>query len=123
MSSVATKTGSGFLHSPRWGRPSLALDLMEQWRPVLVDVVVLGLIRKAQVRTTEFSLGSDGGCRMNDDARRTFLEAYEARMLTLGSDPQGGGRRAYRELLAVYARSFAESLIDPGQTYTGYRCR
>lgn len=115
----------GFLHSPRWGRPSLALDLVEEWRPVLVDSVVVRLARNGTVATEDFRVQGDRGCRMNQKARRAFLAAYERRMLTLASSPISHGRRAYRELLGVHARAFADSLLDPADTmgFVGYRWR
>lgn len=112
----------GFLHSPRWGRPSLALDVMEQWRPVLVDTAVLALVRAGHVTPGDFTYQGEA-CRMSEKAKRSLLAGYERRILTRGSDPHGGGRRAYRELLAVYARTLADSLVNPTIVYLGYRWR
>lgn len=101
----------GFLHSPRWGRPSLALDLMEQWRPVLVDVAVMTLVRSGRVEPDDFSTDSERGCRMNERSKRAFLVAYEKRLLTRASSPCVQGRHAYRELLAAHARNLADHLL------------
>lgn len=113
----------GYLHSPRWGRPSLGLDLMEEWRPVLVDNTVLGLVRGGRVSPGDFQIEPGRGCRMNDKARRALLAAYEKRLLTMASSPISDGKRAYRELLAVHARSLADHLLDPGVPYQGYSWR
>ncbi len=72
----------GFLHQARWGRPNLALDLMEEYRPLAVDAVVLRCVTTGIVRAEEFDTVPDHGCRMNTRARPAFLAAYEHRMLT-----------------------------------------
>lgn len=113
----------GYLHSARWGRPSLALDIMEEWRPVLVDCAVLGLVRAGSISPADFVSAGERGCRMQDKARRAFLAAYERRMLTLASSTVARGRRPYRELLAIHARSLADHLVDTQTPYEGYRWR
>ncbi|NPV49126.1 MAG: type I-C CRISPR-associated endonuclease Cas1 [Armatimonadetes bacterium] len=69
----------GFLHRDRPGRPSLALDLMEELRPVLADRLVLSLINRQQVRPKGFSVLESGAVRMDDDTRRTLITAYQER--------------------------------------------
>lgn len=109
----------GFLHSPRWGRPSLALDVMEQWRPVLVDTAVLTLVRSGRIKPDDFAHDPERGCRMNDKSKRAFLVAYEKRLLTRASSPCVEGRHAYRELLTIHARNLADHLMhgDPMRWY------
>ncbi|MCC6728988.1 MAG: type I-C CRISPR-associated endonuclease Cas1 [Chthonomonadales bacterium] len=67
----------GFLHAIRPGRPSLALDLMEEFRAPLVDRVVLGLINRRQVRPEHFEERPGGSVMMTDDGRRLVLRAYQ----------------------------------------------
>lgn len=69
----------GWLHRDRPGRPSLALDLMEELRPVLADRLVLSLINRRQVRAGGFSTEETGAVVMTDDTRRTVLTAYQER--------------------------------------------
>jgi CRISPR-associated protein Cas1 len=69
----------GFLHADRPGRPSLALDLMEEFRPALADRLVLTLINRQQVKLSDFESREDGGVWMKPDARRTFLETWQKR--------------------------------------------
>lgn len=69
----------GFFHRLRPGRPSLALDLMEEFRPVLADRIVLSLINLRQVEGGGFSRTESGGVRMNDGTRKTVLIAYQKR--------------------------------------------
>jgi CRISPR-associated protein Cas1 len=60
----------GFLHQARWGRPSLALDLMEEFWPLVVDAVVLRCLTTGIVRFEEFETIPEHGCWMNQRARR-----------------------------------------------------
>lgn len=69
----------GFLHRDRPGRPSLALDLMEELRPVLADRLVLSLINRQQVRPKGFSTLESGAVRMDDETRRAVVTAYQER--------------------------------------------
>ncbi len=69
----------GFLHADRPGRSSLALDLMEELRPVLADRVALSLINRRQVGAADFVVEAAGGVRLTDDARKTVLTAWQDR--------------------------------------------
>ncbi len=69
----------GFLHRNRPGRPSLALDLMEEFRPVLVDRLVFSLINRKQVEPGGFRLTESGGVEMDDKTRKTLLAAWQTR--------------------------------------------
>lgn len=69
----------GFLHRDRPGRPGLALDLMEELRPILVDRLVLSLINRQQVESRGFTTEPGAGVRMNDGTRKTLLVAYQKR--------------------------------------------
>lgn len=69
----------GFLHRDRPGRPGLALDLMEELRPFLVDRLVLSLINRQQVNPEGFMIEPGAGVRMADTTRKTLLVAYQKR--------------------------------------------
>ncbi len=69
----------GFFHSLRPGRPSLALDLMEELRPVLADRLVLSLINLKQVDPSGFSREETGGVKMDEGTRRAVIGAYQKR--------------------------------------------
>ena len=69
----------GFLHRDRPGRPGLALDMMEEFRPFLADRLVLSLINRNQVRPEGFEVKESGGVFMDDHTRKTVLEAYQKR--------------------------------------------
>ena len=69
----------GFLHRDRSGRPGLALDLMEELRPVLADRVVLSLINRQQVKASGFVEEPGGGIRMDETTRKELVGAYQKR--------------------------------------------
>ena len=69
----------GFLHQDRPGRPSLALDLMEELRPVLADRLALSLINRKQVTGKGFTKKESGGILMDDETRKTVISAWQER--------------------------------------------
>lgn len=69
----------GFLHADRPGRASLALDLMEELRPVLADRLALSLINRRQLAADDFVVEEGGGVRLRDDARKRVLIAWQER--------------------------------------------
>jgi len=69
----------GFLHQLRSGRPSLALDIMEEFRAYLGDRIMLNLINLKQVTKKDFEIRESGEVRMSDDARKALLSAYQKR--------------------------------------------
>lgn len=69
----------GFLHQDRPGRPSLALDMMEELRPVFADRLALSLINRKQVSGSGFIAKESGGILMNDETRKIVLTAWQER--------------------------------------------
>lgn len=69
----------GFLHQDRPGRPSLALDLMEELRPVMVDRLALSLVNRKQITGKGFAQKESGGILMDDDTRKAVLTAWQER--------------------------------------------
>ena len=69
----------GFLHQLRPGRPSLALDIMEEFRAYLGDRIMLNLVNLKQVSRGDFEIRESGEVRMSDDARKTVISAYQKR--------------------------------------------
>ena len=70
---------AGFLHADRPGRPSLALDMMEELRPVFADRLALTLVNRKQIRGEGFVEKESGGVLMDDETRKTVLKAWQAR--------------------------------------------
>ncbi|MBU1054141.1 MAG: type I-C CRISPR-associated endonuclease Cas1c [Proteobacteria bacterium] len=79
LEAVGLDPAVGFLHRDRPGRPSLALDLMEEFRPVIADRLALSLINLRQVQDKGFKKTDSGAVLMNDDTRKTLLVAYQER--------------------------------------------
>lgn len=79
LESVGLDPAVGYLHRDRPGRPSLALDLMEEFRPFLADRLALSLINLRQVQDKGFNKTEAGAVMMNDETRRTLLVAYQER--------------------------------------------
>lgn len=69
----------GFLHSLRPGRPALALDLMEEFRPAMIDRLVLRMINRRQIRVEHFDKSPGGAVSLNEAGRRVTLAAYQKR--------------------------------------------
>lgn len=73
----------GFFHTVQYGRPSLVLDLMEEFRPVVVDAFVLTLINRDLITTSDFQRNDeDEGLRLKEQPLRRVIEAYEERLET-----------------------------------------
>jgi CRISPR-associated protein Cas1 len=79
LEAVGLDPAVGFLHRDRPGRPGLALDLMEEFRPFIADRLVLSLINRRQVQEKGFKKSDAGGVTMDDDTRKTVLVAYQER--------------------------------------------
>ena len=79
LESVGLDPAVGFLHTDRPGRPSLALDLMEELRPTLADRLVLTLINRRQVQASGFTEQDGGGIQMGDDTRKQVVSAWQLR--------------------------------------------
>ncbi len=79
LESVGLDPAVGFLHRDRPGRPGLALDLMEEFRPLLADRLVLSLINLGQVKAKGFRAAESGAVLMDDATRKTILVAYQKR--------------------------------------------
>lgn len=79
LEGVGLDPAVGFLHRDRPGRPGLALDLMEEFRPFLADRLVLSLINLGQINAKGFSTSDTGAVIMKDDTRKTVIVAYQKR--------------------------------------------
>jgi CRISPR-associated protein Cas1 len=79
LEAVGLDPAVGYLHRDRPGRPGLALDLMEEFRPFIVDRLVLSLINLRKVQEKGFKKSDSGAVLMDDDTRRTLLVSYQER--------------------------------------------
>jgi CRISPR-associated protein Cas1 len=99
----------GFYHQPRFGRPALALDLMEPFRPLVVDSAVLTAINTGMVTEADF-VRAGGGVALKASGRKAFMNAYEARMNALVTHPLFEYRVSYRRMLEIQSRLLARVL-------------
>jgi CRISPR-associated protein Cas1 len=99
----------GFYHQPRFGRPALALDLMEPFRPLIVDSAVLTAINTGMVTESDF-VRAGGAVALTASGRKAFFRAYEMRMDTLVTHPLFEYRVSYRRMLEIQARLLARVL-------------
>jgi len=79
LETVGLDPAVGFLHRDRPGRPGLALDIMEEFRPVIADRLVLSLINRRQLGKKGFTKAANGAVTMDDDTRKTVLIEYQSR--------------------------------------------
>lgn len=112
----------GFYHQPRFGRPALALDLMEEFRPLVADSVVIGAINTAMVGPEDF-IQVGPAVNLTPKGRKGFLRAYEQRMDTLVTHPLFGYRVNYRRVLEIQTRLLARVLTGEARRYVGFETR
>jgi CRISPR-associated protein Cas1 len=99
----------GYYHQPRFGRPALALDLMEPFRPLIADSAVLTAVNTGMVSPKDF-VRAGNSVALTAGGRKGFLRAYELRMDTLVTHPLFDYRVSYRRLLEIQARLLARVL-------------
>jgi len=99
----------GFFHQPRFGRPALALDLMEPFRPLIADSTALTAINTRMVTAADF-VRAGPAVSLTPEGRKGFFRAYELRMDSLVTHPIFQYRVSYRRLLEVQARLLARLL-------------
>jgi CRISP-associated protein Cas1 len=112
----------GVYHQPRYGRPSLALDLVEEFRPIVADSVVLTLVNNGEVSAGSF-LRRGGGVVLTDAGRRAVIAAYERRMDSLVTHPVFGYRISYRRVLEVQSRLLARAVLGELSDYPCFYTR
>lgn len=112
----------GVLHQPGFGKPALALDLVEQFRPVVVDSVVLTVLNTGQVTPGDFT-EELGAYRLSDDARKLFLVKLEERLGTVVQHPVTGHKVSYRRCIEIQARLFAKYAQGEIEQYVPFTVR
>jgi CRISPR-associated protein Cas1 len=112
----------GIFHTIHHGRPSLALDLMEPFRPLVVESMVLRMIRLKEVSYEDFLfMGQE--VRMKPHARKRVVEAYERRMAELITHPVFGYRVSYRQAVMIQARLLARVFTGELDRWPSFRTR
>lgn len=112
----------GFLHRPKYGKPALALDLMEEFRPIVCDSVVISAINNREVTSKDFvKVGKSTS--MTTRGRRSLIGAYERRMDTLIRHPIFEYTVSYRRILEVQARLIGRFLLQEIDEYPPFCTR
>lgn len=110
----------GYLHRDRPGRPSLALDLMEELRSYLCDRLTLSIINRRQIQANGFDMLEGGAVRLTDSARRTVLTAYQKRKQETITHPYLQERTTVGLLVHLQARLLSRVLRHELDTYPAF---
>ncbi len=118
----------GYLHSLDYGRPSLALDLMEEFRPILIDALVARLCNDGRLQPSHFHPGDDERPVIISEAgKRIFLAAFEERMRTEATHPEGAdsgpGKVPYTRCILLQARRLARVIRGERERYEPFTAR
>jgi CRISP-associated protein Cas1 len=106
----------GYLHSSFYGRPALALDLMEEFRPVIVDSVVLTLLNNRMLTLNDFVIEL-GAYRLKDEQRKVFFTKFEERLNEEVSHPIFGYNATYRRCIELQGRLLAKCVTGEIEEY------
>ncbi len=110
----------GFLHQDRPGRPSLGLDLMEEFRAPFADRAVLALLNREQVGDSDFERDGSGAVRLKDQARRTVLVHWQERRKEVIQHPLTEEKVALGVIPHIQARVLARVLRGDAPEYAPY---
>ena len=119
LSAIGFDLYRGFYHQPRYGRPALALDAMEPFRPIVADSVVLSAVNTGEVGAGDFVVAVTGTA-LTPAGRRRFVDAFERRLSQETTHPVFGYKLSLRRLLRVQARLLARHLTGELETYPHY---
>ncbi|MDP2825894.1 MAG: type I-C CRISPR-associated endonuclease Cas1c [Sulfuritalea sp.] len=117
VESVGLDPQIGFLHAVRPGRAALALDLMEELRPLLADRLALTLINRRQINAEDFDERSGGAITLKDDARRAVVTAYQERKQEVLTHPLLESSFALGLVPFVQARLLARAVRGDAEGY------
>ncbi len=112
----------GFLHAPAYSRPSLVLDLMEEFRPAIVDTITLRLINAGELTERDFEVHTEDSERpvlLNDAGRRRFLAAFEEQLRP--RDVGDGPGRGFRRVFEAQARQIVRLALEQQSVYRPWR--
>jgi CRISPR-associated protein Cas1 len=108
----------GYLHTQRYGRPSLALDILEEFRPLVVDAMVLSALNRKALNPEDFSTESvSHAVSLTDEGRRKFLRLYEQKKQSKFKHPVMGKQCTYQEAFEIQTRLLAKYLMGETNQY------
>jgi len=106
----------GLFHEVKRGHATLASDLMEEWRPVIVDSLVLSMINHRELRQEHF-LCLEGQIRLTKKGLERFLKRYDARLASKIQHPRLDQQMSYRRCIELQVRHLADVISDPKKSY------
>ena len=112
----------GFFHRPRYGRPSLALDVAEEYRPLIGDSVTLMAFNNGEVDRSSF-LERAGAVTLTESGRKSIIAAFERRLEQEVTHPIFGYRVSYRRIMEVQARLLARTITGELPAYVPFCTR
>ena len=112
----------GFYHQPKYGRPALALDMAEEFRPVIADSAVLTLFNNAELKETDF-IHRAGSVALTRNGRKAVIKAFERRLDTLIRHPLFKYSISYRRVMEVQARLLGRFLLGELKQYPAFTIR
>ena len=107
----------GFFHQLKYGKPCLALDLMEEFRPIVADSVVITLINNRRIKPADFTQ-THGGWYLKENCRKTFYAAYETRKNETITHPVFKYKLTFRRAMELQVRLLAKYLTGEIEQYT-----
>lgn len=112
----------GFLHQPKYGKPALALDIMEEFRALIVDSTVITTMNTGEISDTHF-ISRNGAVSLTAPGRMIFINALERRLNTEVTHPVYGYKVSYRRAFEIQARILSKALIGEIPTYKPFQTR
>ncbi len=119
LATVGLDPYRGLFHAPRYGKPALALDIMEPFRPIIADSVVLSTVNTGEIAVSDF-VNAPTGTSLTGSGRRRFVGAFERRMSQETTHPLFGYRLSMRRLLFLQARLLCRYLLGELPNYPHY---
>lgn len=113
----------GFFHADKYGRPALALDLVEEFRPIVADSVVLTVVNNRMLGPEDFETGEDGGVYLARRGRRLFLQQFSRRLNTEVIHPDAGRALSYQKVFEVQARRLRKCIETGEPNYQPFLAR
>jgi len=125
VNTVGLDPFQGFLHAPEPSRPSLVLDLMEEFRPIVVDSLVLWLVNSNVMSEEDFKRPEAEGRMvvLTEEGMKKFLHHYEQRVQTTVYHPRAHGQVTYRRCFELQARELAEAVLKQEPAYRPFLVR
>lgn len=112
----------GFYHQPKYGRPALALDLAEEFRPLIADSAALTLFNNSELKEKDF-IQRGGAVSLTLEGRKAVIGAFERRMDSLITHPLFKYTISYRRIMEVQARLLGRRLLGELKRYPGFTTR